>query len=579
MKKIILFIAISTSISLFSQADKKADKIKGHFFGGFESNSQWYLNDVNREIEHPDKPVRSNNYLLLNYNYGKWTAGIQGESYAPKALLNYNPKYENTNIGTYFVNYKSNKLDVTAGYFYEQFGSGLLLRSWEDRALGINNAIRGGKITYRPNQNLLFTGLYGKQRTGFEVSKGTIYGFNSDINVSGLFKIESSEVSVGFSYVGRDEKTTFINPNFKELTNAFAGRLNFSRNAFYFSTEYNFKSEDAILYPNEVTNTFIKPGSALLMNFGYTKKGVGLDVSLRRIENMNFLSERNPEYFSPEQNSLAYNDRIMNFVPSLTKQHHSNLANIYVFQAQKSVSIVADNGIAKAGEIGGQMDFFYEFKKGTALGGKNGTKIALNASNWFNLKGDYTIPNPNNTTVDYSTDFLATGKKYFSDYNVEISKKFNSNLQGSVVFINQYYDHKLIAASFNIQVKTYIIAPEITYKLSKNQSIRIAAEHMWADSDRKNWAALLAEYSPNAKWSFYVSDMYNYGYDPTSNLIDDVTDKFKIHFYNIGSAYTKGSTRIALSYGRQRGGLVCAGGVCRFVPPSTGIALSMTKSF
>ena len=574
MKKNILLIAICTSISLFSQADKKADKIKGRLFGGFESNSQWYLNDVNREIEHPDKPVRSNNYLLINYNYGKWTAGIQGESYSPKPLLNYNPKYENTNIGTFYLNYKSNKLDITAGHFYEQFGSGLLLRSWEDRALGINNAIRGGKITYHPNQNLTFTGLYGKHRTGFEVSKGTIFGFNSDFNLSGLFSINNSDLSVGFSYVGRTDPPPFANPNFNELTNGFAGRINFSRNAFYFSTEYNYKSEDAILYPNTISNTFVKPGSALLMNFGYTKKGVGLDVSLRRIENMNFLSERNPEYFSPEQSSLAYNDRIMNFVPSLTKQHHSNLANIYVFQAQKSVSIVADNGVAKAGEIGGQMDFFYEFKKGSYLGGKNGTKIALNASNWFNIKGDYTLFPP-----DYTTDFLATGEKYFSDYNLEISKKFNSNLHGSVVFINQYYDHKLIAAALNVQVNTFIIAPEITYKLSGTQSVKIAAEHMWADSDRKNWAALLVEYSPNAKWSFYVSDMYNYGYDHTSNLIDDVTDKFKIHFYNIGSAYTKGSARIALSYGRQRGGLVCAGGVCRFVPPSTGIALSMTKSF
>ena len=574
MKKTIFFIAICTSLSLFSQEEKKDEKVKGRLFGGFESNSQWYLNDVNRELEHPDQPIRSNNYLLLNYNYGKWTAGIQAESYAPKPLLNFNPKYENTNLGTYFLNYKSEKFDITAGHFYEQFGSGLLLRSWEDRSLGINNAIRGGKITYRPNQNLLFTGLYGKHRTGFDVGNGTIYGFNSDFNLSGLFNVESSDVSVGFSYVGRTEKTTIENPNFSELTNGFAGRINYSHKSFYFNTEYNFKSEDAILYPKTVSNTFVKPGSALLMNFGYTKKGVGLDVSLRRIENMNFLSERNPEVFSPEQTSLAYNDRIMNFVPSLTKQHHSNLANIYVFQAQKAVSIVADNGIAKAGEIGGQMDFFYEFKKGTALGGKNGTKIALNASNWFNLKGDYTLFPP-----DYSTDYLATGQKYFSDYNLEITKKFNSNLQGSFVFINQFYNHKLIAAAVNVQINTYIIAPEITYKLSGTQSLKIAAEHMWADSDRKNWAALLVEYCPNTKWSFYVSDMYNYGYDETSKLIDDVTDPFKIHFYNFGSAYTKGSTRIALSYGRQRGGLVCAGGVCRFVPPSTGIALSMTKSF
>lgn len=574
MKKYVLLLAICSSISIYSQSSTKAEKTKGRLFGGLESNSQWYLNDVEREINHPDQPIRSNNYLLINYNYGKWTAGIQGESYAPKSLLNFNPKYEKTNLSTYYLNYKSDKIDVTAGYFYEQFGSGLLLRSWEDRSLGINNSIRGGKIVLQPTENLSLTGLYGNQRTGFDVGKGIIYGFNSDINLSGIFEMEKSDISVGFSYVGREEKTTMENPNFKELTNSFSGRFNFSHQAFYFNSEYNYKSEDAILYPITISNTFVKPGSALLTNFGYTKKGVGLDVTLRRIENMNFLSERNPEVFSPEQTSLAFNDRMMNFVPSLTKQHHSNLANIYVFQAQKSVSIVSDNGIAKAGEIGGQIDFFYEFKKGSSLGGKYGTKIAVNASNWFNLKGDYTLFPP-----DYNTEFFASGKKYFSDYNLEITKKFNPDLQGSVVIINQYYDHRLIAASLNIQVNSFIIAPEISYKITPTKSIKIAVEHMWANSDRKNWAAFMVEYTNNINWSFYVSDMYNYGFDKNSNLIDDVSDHFKIHFYNLGTAYTKGSTRIALSYGRQRGGLVCAGGICRFVPPSSGIGLSLTKSF
>ena len=574
MKKLLLLISICSSISIFSQNTPKEEKTKGRFFGGLESNSQWYLNDVERGINHPDNPIRSNNYLLVNYNYGKWTAGIQVESYDPQPLLNFNPKYIKTNLGTYYLNYKTEKIDVTAGYFYEQFGSGLLLRSWEDRSLGINNAIRGGKIVLRPTENLSFTGLYGNQRTGFDVSKGTIYGFDSDINLSGILNMGNSEFSLGFSYVGRDETINFDNPVFKELTNSFAGRFNYSNQSFYINSEYNYKTDDAILYPITVSNIFVKPGSALLTNFGYTKKGFGLDVSLRRIENLNFLSERNPEVFSPEQTSLAYNDRMMNFVPSLTKQHHSNLANIYVFQAQKSASIVSDNGITKAGEIGGQIDFFYEFKKGTSLGGKYGTKIAINASNWFNLSGDYTLYPP-----DYKTDFFGTGEKYFSDYNLEISKKFNSNLQGSVVFINQFYNHRLIAASLNIQVNSFIIAPEISYKLTNTKSVRIAAEHMWADSDRKNWAAMMVEYNHNLNWSFYVSDMYNYGFDKSSNLIDDVSDHFKIHFYNLGTAYTKGSTRIALSYGRQRGGLVCAGGICRFVPPSSGVTLSLTKSF
>lgn len=181
-KILIILVSVITSIS-FAQTGETDSEIKGSFFGGFESNSQWYTNDKDRGIAHPEDPFRSNNYLNANYNYGKWTAGIQGEAYLPNALLNYNPKYEKTNVGTYYLNYKSTKFDVTAGYFYEQFGSGLLLRSWEDRSLGINNALRGGKVTYTPSDNLQFTALYGRHRSGFDVSNGDVYGFNSDINL------------------------------------------------------------------------------------------------------------------------------------------------------------------------------------------------------------------------------------------------------------------------------------------------------------------------------------------------------------------------------------------------------------
>ena len=220
-KALIILVSFFATVS-FAQTE-------GNFFGGFESNSQWYTNDKEREINHPEDPFRSNSYLNANYNYGKWTAGIQGEAYLPFALLNYNPKYEKTNIATYYLNYKSKKLDVTAGYFYEQFGSGLLLRSWEDRSLGINNALRGGKVSYTPTDNLQFTALYGRHRTGFDVSAGDVYGFNSEINLFKMLTIEDSELSFGFSYVGRYEKTDVVDPEFNELTNAYAGRFNFSK--------------------------------------------------------------------------------------------------------------------------------------------------------------------------------------------------------------------------------------------------------------------------------------------------------------------------------------------------------------
>lgn len=575
MKYFFATVLVGFTLATYAQNDSIAEKPKGYFFGGFESNSQWYTNDEKREIEHPEDPFRSNNYLGLNYNYGKWTGGIQVEGYIPNALLNYNPKYEKTNVGTYYLDYKTSKINVTAGYFYEQFGSGLLLRSWEDRSLGINNALRGGRVKYTPTDNLAFTALYGRHRSGFDVSNGDVFGFDSEINLFKMLKIEKSDLTVGFSYVGRYEETYVVDPNFEELTNAYAGRLNFTKDNFYISAEYNYKSEDAILYDQRnVYNDFVKPGSALLLNGGYTRKGLGVDFNFRRLENMSFYSEREPEVLAPEQTSIYFNDKLMNFVPSLTKQHHYNLANIYVYQAQTLVYLDPNNGIGKAGEIGGQFDFFYEFAKKSTLGGKYGTKISVNASNWNNLKGDYILFPP-----DYDTEFFGFGDKYFSDFSVEITKKLTDKLITNFAYINQYYNNRLITGAADVIVKTDILGVEFDYKMTNGRAAKLSLEHMWADSDRKNWMAFLFEYNFNTKYSFFVSDMYNYGYDENADLIDHETDPFDIHFYNVGGAYKVGSTRFALNYGRQRGGLVCAGGVCRFVPPSTGLGISLSTSF
>ena len=576
MKKILSAITLLFTFFAIAQEQNEKEKTKGYFFGGLESNAQWYTNDKERSIDHPIEPFRSNSYLNFNYSYGKFTAGIQGEAYEPMALLNYNPKYKDTDVATYYVNFTSNKLNITAGYFYEQFGSGLLLRTWEDRSLGINNALRGGRIKFTPNENMSYTLLYGRQRSGFEVSEGDIFGFDSEINISSLLNKDAIDLTFGASYVGRYEETYIEEPNFDEFTHAYAARINVAKNNFYLSTEYNYKTKDAILYnTQDIYNDFVKPGTAWLMNMGYSKKGMGLDFTFRRLENMNFFSEREPEVFAPEQTSVYFNDKMLNFLPSLTKQHHFLLANIYVYQAQAQVSISPDTQIAKAGEIGGQIDLFYDFAKGTKLGGQHGTKISFNASNYNNLKGDYDLFPP-----DYKTEFFGFGQKYFSDINLEVTKKFNQKFIGTFSYINQYYNNRYIAGAANVVVKTNILAGELDYHFTKGRAAKFSLEHMWADSDRNNWIAAMAEYNFNTRFSMFVFDMYNYGYEHNpSILIDDVTDAFDIHFYNVGAAYKKGSTRLAINYGRQRGGLVCAGGVCRFVPPSTGLGISLNTSF
>lgn len=565
MKKLLLLLLPFAVGSLYAQEnDTIQKKDYGKVYGGFESNAQWYLNDKGRDLRHPEDPIRSNNYLLVNYQLKGFSAGVQVESYEPNSLLNYNPGFKGTDLGTYYAAYKTSKLELTAGYFYEQFGSGMLLRAWEDRALGINTALRGGRIVYRPSDNVRLTALYGRQRSGFGVANGDIYGFDSDINLSSLLKFEVSDLSFGASYVGRYEKIDLPDPAFKAMTNMTALRFNFIHDAFYVSGEYNYKDEDGVLTPqNTLTNDFVKPGNAVLVNFGYSKSGLGIDATLRRMENMKILTERTPTPTADLQStSLNFNDKVLNFTPALTKQHHSNLANIYVFQAQSKVDYI-DPTIMKAGETGGQIDVFYDFAKGTAVGGKYGTKVAVNMSSWYNLPGQYrSVP------ADYNTDFFGVGEKYFSDYNIEIKKRFSETWLTGFYYINQYYNKRWLEGGD--LVKTNIVTGEATYNFSENKSIRVEAEHMWADADKKNWAGGTVELNINDKYSFYVWDIYNYGNDDSSQ---------QTHYYNVGGAYRVGATRIAANYGRQRGGLVCVGGVCRFVPESTGFTLSISTAF
>lgn len=532
---------------------------------GLESNAAWYnddkktgafYDDVNQD---GDKHIRFNNYLKLDYRFlENFTATVQLEAYEPFALLNYSPNYNGTNLGTYSLNYKNSKLDITAGHYYVQFGNGLILRNWEDRQLGINNALFGGKVEYNPTNFVSLIALYGKQRVGFDLSEGEIYGFNTDVDLSSAFNFENSSLSLGFSYIGRKEAIEIQDPEFEQLTNAFSGRMDFFHNNFYSSVEYVTKSDDAVSQIGQISNSFVKPGNALLLNAGFSKPGFGFDASFRRLENMNFYTDRKTA-------GNVYFENIVNYTPALTKQHDYLLTNIFVYQAQSAVSFL-DPELLKAGEIGGQLDMFHKIKKGTVLGGKYGTKLAFNASYWAGLKANYDYAN-----LDYETDFVGFGTKYFSDINLEVRKKWSNKWSSIFYYVNQYYNKKEVEGNFGAKpIQTNILVFESTYKFNKGKSFRFEAQKLFSDSEDHDWIGGTLEYNFNSKFSIYLNNIHNSGTD---------SDTEKTHYYNFGGSFTKGATRLGLNYGRQRSGLVCVGGVCRFVPEATGLTMNLTMAF
>lgn len=558
MKKILIIVFCLLTHSIYAQ-------LLENLRIGLESNSAWYNNDKktgdfdDSQNNDSDKHLRFNTYLKLDYDFLKnFTATVQVESYEPYALLNYSPNFKGTNLGIYSLNYKSNKLEATAGHYYEQFGSGLILRNWEDRQLGINNALLGGRVKYKPFKVLSTTVLYGKQRLGFETSSGEIYGFNTEINLASLMGSENTSLNLGLSYVGRKDATDIVNPEFDELTNAFSGRLDYSKDNFYGSVEYVSKSDDAFVFNGQVLNSSINSGNALLLNTGFSKKGFGLDATFRRLENMSFYSERT-------KSGNQFLESNVNFTPALTKQHDYLLSNIFVYQAQSQV-VFADPQLTKAGEIGGQIDVFYNIKKGSALGGKYGTKLAFNASYWAGLKGTYDYSN-----LEYDVDYLGFGAKYFSDVSLEVRKKWNKKWNSIFYYVNQYYNQKTIEDDFSgEQIQSNVFVIENTYKFGKGKSIRLETQKMSTNSDKHDWIGGTLEYNASRRLSFYINDIYNSGSDSYTE---------KTHYFNLGGSYNKGSTRVSLNYGRQRAGLVCIGGVCRFVAEATGISASVLMNF
>lgn len=558
--------------------------------GNLESNAQWYTNDAvlgdfedpNPDFELRDEHVRVNSYLRLDYSFlDNFTVGLQVESYEPLPLINYYPEYNDTQIATYYANYRNKTLDVTAGYFYEQFGSGLLLRAFEERQLGLNTALRGGRIKYNPTEYLDVTALYGQQRVAFDVSESDIFGFDTNFDFAKAFEIKGfSRLNLGLSYVGKKEDFTppvdefdptneFDTTDFPEMINSYSARLDVDFGNVYFKTEYALKGEDVSYIPPALPGTGIIEGkyfdgNALLFTAGYSKKGLGVSNTFRRMENMIFTAEREAKNISSTE--FQFNMQNINYLPTLTKQQDYSLANIYIYNTQPGLFLQNFGG--QAGEIGNTLDVFYNFKKGSLLGGKYGTKFTMNFSYWALLEAEF-----DQAESTYEAEFLKFGKRLNRDINFEVRKRFSKNWSSIFTYVNTIVD-KGVALGGNLgtdgDIKSQVAIADVTHKLGNGKSIRIEAQHLWTKDDKKNWAGGTLEYVASRKLAFYVTDIYNYGND---------IEEDQNHYYNIGGSFTKGATRVALNYGRQRGGLLCVGGVCRFVPENTGLTLNLSTSF
>ncbi len=540
----------------------------GQLHGNFSTDLQYYRQDSAIGAVLPPERLAANAWANLIYTNGNFEAGGRIESYEPP-LAGYpaGQTYTGTGIGYRYIKFKVSDLEVTAGSFYEQFGQGLVFRSYEERYLGVDNAMDGIRLKYKPYRGVYLKTVMGRQRLGFTnglvKGVGIVRGADAEVVLGELLDsawTSPNNLTLGASFVSKYQVDRDPLLNLPENVAAGALRANFTTPKWNIYAEYAYKIND----PGGRNNFVYQNGQALHLNATYSVKGLGISAGAHSLDNMFYQSDRSaPTPF----------DLNINFLPPLSKQHTYNLpATLYPYATQPN------------GEVAAQGEVFYKWKKGSKIGGKTGTKLAINFSSAYALDTVHLgIADDTTRRLGYTSRFFQPGKRqYFSDFNIELRKKLSSNWELALTYINLVFDIDIIQGKpgkHTVYADMFIL--EGLHNFTDRNSVRFEAQHLSTKQDHGNWATALVEFTFSPHWFVAAMDQYNY-VTFNGTFLQDGKNEVKperIH-YPIGSAgYIRGGTRFQMNYGRQRAGIFCVGGVCRTVPASNGLSLSVTTTF
>ena len=530
----------------------------------------------------------TNTYVDLQLLNKYVSAGARFE-YLDHPLPGFEKDFQGWGVPHIYVTGRLKHAELTLGDYYEQFGSGFILRTYEERSLGIDNSLRGARLTLKPVKGVTLKALAGQQRVywhnrswdkDFTYLNGTdpwIYGADLELNVDQWFKRmdeNGSRLTLGVSAVTKHERSEDIvnlrptgakdefgtdilgayKLNLPTDVGAIDVRAQFQKGNYSLMAEYALKSQD----PSFDNGYIYRRGNALMLSGSYSKRGMSLLLQAKRSEDMAFRSER----------SRTGTAAFINHLPAFSQQQTYALAALYPYATQNSL-----------GEWAFQGEFSYTFKRKTALGGKYGTTVKLNASHIRGIDRQPLMaagqPVENlQGTKGYTTKFFRMGHDtYYQDINVQLDKKVTKDFKLNLMYMHQRYN-KTIVEGHGGTINSHIAIAEGKYTINRKLTLRGEAQYLHTKQDQGDWWYGLLELSVLPHFMFTVSDMYNAKVPNT-----DETATSKQHFYMVSGCYTHGAHRLQLSYGKTRAGYNCTGGVCRYVPASKGLQVSYNFNF
>ena len=574
MKKIFTkVVGVSFGLLLFiGFAQAQQPQKYGQVSGSFQFDGQIYQEDEKLGISDTTiggQSARMNAFGNIIYRLGNFSAGVRYEAYLPP-MDGYDKQLEGHGFANRWARYNAGIADVTVGNFYEQFGMGMIFRSYEEWTLGYDNSVDGVRVILNPYKGITFKGIWGTQRYYWEQyeknSRGIIRGGDADLFLNDIFSTlnnAKTKITLGGGFVSRYQAD--LDPIYKlpENVASWSGRFNLSHGGFFWQTEYAHKIND----PNAINNFIYRDGQGVYSSMSYSQKGFGVSVSAKWIDNMGFKSDR----------TVTGQPLDINFLPPNTKTHTYSLTAMYPYATQPN------------GEAAIQATINYKVPKKSKLGGKYGMGIELNFSDVRSIKKtaideNTEIGQPG--TLGYEAKFLSIGDElYFQDLGIEITKKINSKLKFIASADMIKYNIEVVEGHpGEPTVEAFVWVTDITYRMASKHSLRWEMSQLLSKQDEGNWLATTLEYNFAPQWFVAVMDQYNYVNSEgiiryTMDGVEHENKLEKLHYPTLSAGYTKGTTLVLVSYGRQREGIVCVGGVCRAVPASNGFKLTITSSF
>ena len=516
----------------------------------------------------------TNTYAEVGLTSKHIEAGVRAE-YLEHPLPGFDdPRFNGWGVSNIYVKALGNGFDVTVGDFYDQFGSGFVFRTYEERSLGIDNSIRGARLNVSAVKGANLKLLGGVQRCFWDWDTDAwLGGADLELNMEQYFKgLADKNITwmIGGSYLMKHENEedvlvpgTNYKLNMAPMVHTFGVRTRLQSGPYSFMAEYAWKTQD----PSKDNDYIYRNGSAVMVSASYSKKGLSALVQAKRSENMSNRMKRGFVSY------LGGNCRL-NHMPAFSYQHTYALPALYPYATQD-----ADGEWAFQGEFG------YTFKRRTALGGKYGTKLKVNFSyiRGIDKTPTETLIGGVNTTMGtdgYHSKFFGFGDVYYKDINVQLEKKLSKSFKLNLMYMNQLYNKTVVEGEGGV-VKSNIFVAEGKYQFSPKMTLRGEAQYLQTKQDQGDWYYGLLELSVLPYLMFTISDQYNANvpYYTENKQVDDSKGTHSQHYLLGSVTATYKAHRLQLSYGKTRAGYNCSGGVCRFVPASYGMTVSYNYNF